>query len=340
MNIFSMLLTEMPTPELTNIIGKFIKVLFDGIGNYGVTVIVFTLILKIALSPLDVWQKLAMRKQSKSMARLKPQMDKIQRQYANNPEMLRVKQSELYRKEKVTSSMFASCLPMIVTMVVFFVVFGGFNAMVRYQNEMILFKMYEGYESGMTNEQIVAHYNGIVGNQYQFLWIDNIFMPDSWANIVPTFNEYSGTSIGQIGASLPVVIGNVTEYNNLMGAVMSAYNKSSFWNIGKWNGYLVLPILSIVTSIFSSKLTQNSAAQQAAVGTEQQQKQQQMTQKMMMLIMPIMVGVFSVFYSAAFSLYMFISSLFTTVFNLIFNIVAKKIDKKEEEKMLQTTFRR
>ena len=186
----------------------------------------------------------------------------------------------------------------------------------------------------------VALYNGIVGNQYQFLWIDNIFMPDSWANIVPTFNEYSGTSIGQIGASLPVVIGNVTEYNNLMGAVMSAYNKSSFWNIGKWNGYLVLPILSIVTSLFSSKLTQNSAAQQAAVGTEQQQKQQQMTQKMMMLMMPIMVGVFSVFYSAAFSLYMFISSLFTTVFNLIFNIVAKKIDKKEEEKMLQTTFRR
>jgi len=74
--------------------------------------------------------------------------------------------------------MFASCLPMIVKMVVFFVVFGGFNAMVRYQNEMILFKMYEGYESGMTNEQIVALYNGIVGNQYQFLWIDNIFMPD------------------------------------------------------------------------------------------------------------------------------------------------------------------
>ena len=332
MNIFdTILLSEINAPQLTNFIGQFIKILFDAIGNYGVTVIVFTIILKLILSPLDIWQKMATRKQSKSMARLQPQMEKLQRQYANNPQMLQMKQAELYRKEKVTSSMLASCLPMIVTMVVFFVVFGGFNAMVKYQNEMIVYEIYTGYieNPSMTNEELLALYNQYAGEPYQFLWIRNIFMPDSWAHAVPTVEEYVNRGMGGVGASLPSIM-NASDYTHIMAPAMAEYNT-------RWNGFMILPILSIVTTLLSTKFMQYTMPQQQT-GTTEQQKQAQMSQKMMMIIMPIMIGIFSLFYSSAFSLYLFISNLISTIFNLVFNIIARKKDLAEQDKEMETTY--
>ena len=134
---FISLLSAMP--EHTNFIAKFIEILNNGIGNFGVTVIVFTLIFKIALLPLDMWQKFSMRKQSKNMERLRPQLEKLEKQYANKPDILKQKQAELQKGQM--GSMFGSCLPMIVTMVVFFVVLGGFNDFIRVQNEHIVYKI-------------------------------------------------------------------------------------------------------------------------------------------------------------------------------------------------------
>ena len=44
-------------PVLSNWIGKLIYLLYQGIGNFGWTVVVFTICLKVILSPLDIWQK-------------------------------------------------------------------------------------------------------------------------------------------------------------------------------------------------------------------------------------------------------------------------------------------
>ena len=98
-----------------------IDALNKGIGNYGVAVICFTLILKLAMSPFDVWQKVVMTKNNRAMERMKPQLEKLQQQYAGNKELYSQKQMELYRKEKY--SMLGSCLPSIISLVIFFMVF-------------------------------------------------------------------------------------------------------------------------------------------------------------------------------------------------------------------------
>ena len=54
-------------PELTNLIGKFIYIMYNAIGNFGWTVVVFTIILKVILSPLDFWQKHVTRKNNNSV---------------------------------------------------------------------------------------------------------------------------------------------------------------------------------------------------------------------------------------------------------------------------------
>ena len=99
---------------------------------FSITVILFTLFLKVLTSPFDLWQKKITRVNAKKMEAMKPQLDKINKQYANNRELLMQKQRELYKKHKYSA--FASCLPMIITLVIFIVVVSGFNSAVRYHN--------------------------------------------------------------------------------------------------------------------------------------------------------------------------------------------------------------
>ncbi len=327
MNFISLLAAA---PEHTNLIAKFIDLLNNGangsggIAIFGVTVIVFTLIFKFALLPLDLWQKFSMRKQSRTMEKLRPQLEKLEKQYANKPEILKQKQAELQRGQM--TGMLGSCLPMIVTMVVFFVVLGGFNEYIRVENEKIVYTIAEAYNSGITDPAILATYY----KPEAFLWIKNIYMPDTWSAVIPTMEQYVGSGMGALYATRPDIANIANWYETLIGPAANLHNKANFWNIAKWNGYLILPILSIITSILSAKLLGASQAN-TAVGTKEQQKTQQKTQKFMNYIMPIMFGVFSLFYSSAFALYIFISSLFSTIFNLIFNLIVKSKDKKRAE---------
>lgn len=321
-------------PELTNIIGKFINLLYEWIGNFGWTVVVFTIIFKLCLSPIDVWQKVSQRKQSKMMARLQPQLAKIQKQYANRPDILKQKQAELYRGEKM--GMLGMCLPLIITMAVFFVVLGGFNAMVKYQNEVLVYNIAEAYiASGktLTPDQLAALYQ-----PEGWLWIQNIFMPDNWANVIPGVKEYLGTGMGAIGGSVPDIANFDNWYETLIGPAMAVYNKTSFWDIKNWNGYMILPLLSIVTSILSAKFMQASAP--PVVGDAAKQKQSQTTQKVMMYIMPLTFGIFSLFYSAAFAIYVFVSSLISTLLGFGFNFFTKRKDKKNSEIEATTMYKR
>ncbi|MBQ3755226.1 MAG: membrane protein insertase YidC, partial [Clostridia bacterium] len=105
----------------------------DGLKNasFGWTVVVFTIILRLILSPLDIWQKLIARKNSKAMERMRPQLEALNEKYGDDKQRLQQEQMALYKKEHY--SMLGMCLPTIITFVVFFVVFAGFRQMVGYQ---------------------------------------------------------------------------------------------------------------------------------------------------------------------------------------------------------------
>lgn len=326
--------------EMTNIVGKALLALYNGIGDFGWTVVVFTLILRTVVLPLDLWQKISMRKQSKAMARIKPQMEKLQKQYANRPDILRQKQAELQKKEKI--NIFASCIPMIVTIVIFFVVWSGFRALVAYENEVIIEKLIAVY-----NENISAVANGTMTmdalnaklaecyDLHSWLWVKNVFMSDIGTNVIPDAEQITGSAIGiNLGSiNWPSGVG----YDDLAGPAMELYNKSTFWDVKNWNGYFVLPILSILTSFISTKLMQ-SQNPQMATGTPEQQKTQQATNKIMSYMLPVMLGIFAIIYSSAFAIYYFLSNVYTTVVGLVFNIIAKRKDKEEEDIRLSNTF--
>ena len=349
-------LTQMlsSAPVIVNWIGKLIYKMYEWIGNFGWTVVVFTIFLKILLSPLDIWQKRTMLKNNRAMKVINPELEKLKKTYANSPDVLQQKQMELYKKHGY--SMTGGCLPALITIVIFFIVFSGFNAAVRYENERIVYDMTLAYQSEVDanpeiteealDEKMVAVYNE---EKQGWLWIKNVFMSDTYANPVPTLDKFVGKGLGQLGAKLPeetkLLNLKKTQYENGYDAVlrpaMDSYNKSKFFDMKHWNGYFVLPFISITLSIFSVKITkQNQPEMPTQTDENGNPKSGQGMMKAMNWLMPIMMGVFALFYSSAFCIYMVMNSLITVIFNLVYNAIAKKQEAKEEDARLAVTFKK
>lgn len=133
-----------------NWIGKLIQMLIEGIGIYGVGIIVFTIILKTIVLPLDIFSRINGKKQALIMERMRPRMEKLQKQYANDKNMYNQKVLELQRSSGY--SMLGSCLPMIVSLVIFIVVFNAFSTYSQYANVDTYNHMVEVY-----NEQVQTY---------------------------------------------------------------------------------------------------------------------------------------------------------------------------------------
>ncbi len=115
-----------------NWIGTLIRGLIAGVGSVGVGIILFSIILKVLVLPFDIYQRIAMRKQNIKMKENQAKMEKLQKQYANDKDKYNQKLMEMYKESGI--SMFSSCLPMILSLVIFIVAINAFNAYSQYAN--------------------------------------------------------------------------------------------------------------------------------------------------------------------------------------------------------------
>lgn len=117
---------------------------FAFVADYGWRIVVFTVLLKLVISPLDFYQRYKMHKNQKITERLKPTMEKIQKQYGGDKQAFSQKQMELNKKEGY--SYFSSCLPMIVTMVVFITLWISMQTIAEYMTFKEYTTMYDEYQ--------------------------------------------------------------------------------------------------------------------------------------------------------------------------------------------------
>ena len=301
-----------------------------------------------------------MRKQKAKMDAIRPQLEKLQKQYANRPDILRQKQYEL---QKGSMNIFTSCLPMIFTLVIFGLVFQGFREYIVNYNQTIVSNLYNDVylQFFKDNAEAISQACGIQfmnGNDFvegfipsydyirqaglieklnetlvtgykpeSWLWVKNVFMSDTWANVIPSFSNFTSTRIGGIGATLPEMAG--VSYDQLMTPIINNYNKTNFWNMSRWNGYFILPVLSIATSFLSTTLQQKMQPVQMT-GDAAQQKQQRIMNKTMTYLMPVVLGFFAIMYSAAFAIYYFVSNFMTMITSISFNLIVKNVEKNKQ----------
>ena len=115
-----------------NGIGMLIRWMITSIGSVGIGIILFSIILKVIVLPFDVYQRISMRKQNLKMKENQARMEKLQKQYANDKDKYNQKVMEIYKESGI--SIFSSCLPLILSLIIFIVAIGAFNAYSQYAN--------------------------------------------------------------------------------------------------------------------------------------------------------------------------------------------------------------
>lgn len=316
---------------------EFLKGILDGInsviGNYGWSIVVFTLLLRIVLFPFDYKSRVSMRKTTK----LQPQLNALQKKYANDREKLNRKISELYKKEKINP--LSSCLPMLLTLPILFAMWTALRIIANEQMVNQVFTILQGQAPAMEG----------------WLWVKNLWMPDSpfaaaWPDLsslqlIPADiwqNAYNAL-VAQ-GVTLPAEI-TYDFAGNLQGTIQAIYTYmekmpeyvTATSNVPGWsfnllltqvdlktmyNGFFILPILAAATQYLMTVL-------QPTQPTATDNPQAASTGNFMKWFFPL----FSLFicssYNAAFSLYWVMGNIIAAVQSVGINWYLDKKEKRE-----------
>ena len=129
---------------LSNIVQQVITIIYHfissfGVANYGVAIVVMTILVKLLLYPLSKKQI----ESTKAMMELQPKMKAIQEKYKDDKQRLNMELANLYKSEGVNP--LAGCLPLVVQMPIMIGIFYGIRDF-----------QYEGSTSFLWMESIAA----------------------------------------------------------------------------------------------------------------------------------------------------------------------------------------
>ncbi len=102
---------------LASLFGFVLKVLYDIVKNYGLAIILFSILVKLLMLPLTMKQQKTMQKNEK----LQKEMKQIQFKYKNDQEKMNQEMMALYKREGM--SPFSGCLSSILQIILLFSVF-------------------------------------------------------------------------------------------------------------------------------------------------------------------------------------------------------------------------
>lgn len=116
-------------------LGFIMRLIYSGVGNYGIAIILFTIVTKLILLPVSY-------KQQKNSARLQlinPKLKKLQEKYKDKPEKMQLEQTKLYQEENINpySSCLTSFIPLILLWGVLAVVYQPMTHILRYDKSVV-----------------------------------------------------------------------------------------------------------------------------------------------------------------------------------------------------------
>ncbi len=293
----------------------------SGFGNVFLTILISTILLRA----LTIFSDIKTRKSSAKMAEVQPEIQRLQKKYANDPRRFQAEQTKLMKEKGV--SMWGSCLPMLITMPLFFCFIAAFR--------------YWGYEM---NLRLLVDENAMeLFKSFKFLWINNIWQPDNGltpvlangasflatpqlSNLLYLQEPGVGEKLVEIGLAVTKVYQGGVSYQLLSNETAIAIYDAAiqpFLDVYKGynNGWFIMSILAGGTNFLSAWLmTKNTPAanEEAAKST-----------KWMNYLFPVMSFIFCLNYNAAFAIYWTLTSVIMIIVNLILN---KKFPKTEPAK--------
>lgn len=263
-------------------VSEVFKVLLDWIHifvpSYGWSIVLLTILFRGVLLPLDIKQKISMKKTTA----LQPKIAAINEKYKNDKEKAAQKTMELYKVERV--SPFSGCLPSLIQLPLFFAFFGALQNLAGHE----ILNLYNFVKDGGT--PVLE----------SFFWVRNVWQPDTFgtflglnSTVIPPYEMVERfSSFKAAGITLE-------SYNQVFAGLMEQYK-----NV--YNGWFILPILSALSSFFMTKMTMP-----AQPATPAPQQQGMMNTKVMQYMFPVMSLFFTATANSVFGLYWITSNLWS-----------------------------
>ena len=305
-----------------NIFGYVLNFIYEIVKNYGLAIIIFSILIKVLMIPLSIKQQKTMKKSTKIQKKLK----EIQFKYKNNPEMLNQATMEVYKSENM--SPFSGCLSAIVQIILLFAVFYLVRSPLTYMEKV--------------NPDIINKYSKIVkennlSTNSAYPEIEIIRELDNIKNLKNTENTNNEEQTTEENKT------DLAEINN--DEIDSLYINMDFLGLNlaqvptrssDWKAYII-PVLYVIVAIISMRITNPTKTNKKATKENKDEKalsnpedefdpMAQMNKNMNMMF-PVMYLAVALIAPLGLALYWLMNSLLKIIERLILN----KLLKDEEE---------
>lgn len=303
---------------LSEVFGYILNFFYELTNNYGIAIIIFSVLLRLILIPITIKQQTTMKKSAKMQEKMK----EIQTKYKNNPEKLNQETIELYKTEKMSpfSGCFSAILQLLIILSVFWLVSQPLTYMKKVDKQVIadyktkITEENDGKNGAYPEIQIISK----IESEYQ--GINNELVNENVENREELENKKESLEKMRINMEF-------------LGLDLS---KVPTQNLGDFRVY-VIPVLYVLTSFISIKITtmaQKKANKEKDVIVQEKDSSDEMLDSMqqmnnsMLYMTPIMSISIAVIAPLGLALYWLVSNVLMIAERLIIN---KFIGAKEDE---------
>lgn len=295
--------------------GYLLDWLYQATSNYGVSLILFSILLKIIMLPVTAKSKKSMM----AMSRLAPLTQALQAKYADDQTRANQEIQQLYKDEGV--SMTGGCLwslvPLLILIPLYTVIREPLNYMLHYTAE----------QSAAIVEVAKAELPHLFGkNDFYAQLIAAAHLDELAPAIKAAVPELASTTIKSLNFDfLGIDLGQIPEW------------KVWTWTVMSWNviGGVLIPLLSaasnVLTMLVTQKLNATVTTDEDGNVDEAAVKQQNSTNAVMTWMMPLMTLWIGFSYPAALSVYWLTQGIVGVVMDVFLTKHYKKIYADEDE---------
>ena len=290
--------------------GYLLDWLYQFTTNYGVALILFSLIVKLVLLPLNAKSKKSMLK----MSRVAPLAKALEAKYGDDKAKYQQELMNLYKEEGVstTGGCLWSFIPLLILLPLYYVI-----------REPITYMMHIPGEIGTQIVEIIGAHVELGGNSY--------------------FHQLSAA--GHIGAYFDEIVAAIPALSpdqlqiidfSFLGIDLAAIPTWKVWTFTDWNawGLFLLPIISGLSNVLSMWISQKMNGSVATNDKGEQDKdaaKANQSMNMMMYMMPLVSVWIGFTMPAAVTVYWIAQAIFTLFIDYFLTIHYRKVYAAEDE---------
>ena len=282
-----------------NIFGYLLNIINNFVGNYGLAIILFTIIVKLVMLPLSIKQQRAMKKNNK----LQKQIKILQFKYKNDPEKLNREMMELYKKENM--SPFSGCLTTLLQFILLISIFYMVRFPLTYMKHIDKAQLDTYVQQMKDDGMIVSQAYSEIDIVRELDYLKEKFPEDENLNKINLNMNFCGLDLSKIPQQ----------------------------NLGDWTVYII-PVLYIISTFISMRIAtsmQNIKKKDDVIDITENKEEERnemedamaQSNKMMSWMMPIMSVSISLVAPLGLALYWLVNNILMICERLILDKVVK-----------------